>query len=80
MPCGTPHVYSFADDTTLYYSSHALATAVRNITTDLEKLTEWFKSNKLSLTDPMLFHSFILISIMNQSYGGAPHKRNIFID
>ena len=49
----------FADDTTLYYSSRDLATAVRNITTDLENLTEWFKSNKLSLniakTNFMLF-------------------------
>ena len=49
----------FVDDTTLYYSSRDLATAVRNITTDLENLTEWFKSNKLSLniakTNLMLF-------------------------
>ena len=49
----------YSDDTTLYYSSRDLATAVRNITTDLENLTEWFKSNKLSFniakTSFMLF-------------------------
>ena len=50
----------FADDTTLYYSSRDLAIAVRHITTDLENLTEWFKSNKLALN--IAKTNFMLIS------------------
>ena len=49
----------FADDTTIYYSSRNLVHVIQNISVDLKHLTEWFKSNKLSLniskTNYMLF-------------------------
>ena len=39
----------FADDTTIFYSSHHLDTLYTNISHDLSSLSEWFKANKLSL-------------------------------
>ena len=49
----------FADDTTVYYSDDNIKIALEKIEQDLKSLTEWFKSNKLSLnvskTNYMIF-------------------------
>ena len=39
----------FADDTTVYSSSEDIPTLFNNVNLDLDSLTEWFRSNKLSL-------------------------------
>jgi len=53
------HAIIFADDTTIYSESKCINTLYNNINTDLMSLSDWFKSNKLSLniskTNYMLF-------------------------
>ena len=39
----------FADDTTIYSTSEDIPTLFNNVNLDLDSLTEWFRSNKLSL-------------------------------
>ena len=39
----------FADDTTIYMSSNNMQQLQHSINSDLDKLTDWFKANKLSL-------------------------------
>jgi hypothetical protein len=50
----------FADDTNLFYSSKDISLLFQTVNKELEKLTQWFKSNKLSLninkTKYTLFH------------------------
>ena len=51
----------FADDTNLFYSANSLKDLEETINTELTHLSEWFKSNRLSLnidkTCYILFHS-----------------------
>ena len=55
------HFILFADDTNLFFSSHDLNQLVTAVNGELEKLTDWFKANKLSLnvkkTNYILFAS-----------------------
>jgi hypothetical protein len=50
----------FADDTNLFLTSNDLTTLFRNMNTELIKISDWFKSNKLSIniekTKWMLFY------------------------
>ena len=39
----------FTDDTTVYSTSEDIPTLFNNVNLDLDSLTEWFRSNKLSL-------------------------------
>ena len=55
------NVLSFADDTTVYSSNHSTCNLFTHTNTELSKINEWFKANKLSLnstkTNYMLFSS-----------------------
>ena len=50
----------YADDTNLFYSNNDIETLFSAINMELEKISEWFKANKLSLnvkkTNYTLFH------------------------
>ena len=50
----------YADDTNLFYSNNDIETLFSAINMELEKISEWFKANKLSLnvkkTNYALFH------------------------
>ena len=50
----------YADDTNLFYSNNDIETLFSAINMKLEKISEWFKANKLSLnvkkTNYTLFH------------------------
>ena len=39
----------YEDDTNLFYSNNDIETLVSIVNMDLEKISEWFKANKLSL-------------------------------
>ena len=39
----------YEDDTDLFYSNNDIETLVSIVNMDLEKISEWFKANKLSL-------------------------------
>ena len=43
-----PKAILFADDTTVYSTSEDIPTLFNNVNLDLDSLTEWFRSNKLS--------------------------------
>jgi len=43
------HFILFADDTNLFSSNKCYEVLIRNVNEELEKLSVWFKSNKLSL-------------------------------
>ena len=43
------NVVHFADDTTVYYSNSDYSLAVRNINSDLLRIQEWLKCNRLSI-------------------------------
>ena len=50
----------YADDTNLFYSNNDIETLFSTVNMELEKISEWFKANKLSLnikkTNYTLFH------------------------
>ena len=50
----------YADDTNLFYSNNDIETLFSAVNMELEKISEWFKANKLSLnvkkTNYTLFH------------------------
>jgi len=39
----------FADDTNLFFSGKGIDPPVNRVNCELEKITDWFKANKLSL-------------------------------
>ena len=39
----------FADDTTILYSHNDLANKIQMVNNELQKVTDWFKTNKLSI-------------------------------
>ena len=51
----------FADDTNLFYAHRNLETIFAVVNTELDKICEWFKANKLSLnagkTKYLIFHT-----------------------
>ena len=47
--CDNLRLILFADDTNLFYSNRVYSELERIINTDLDKLSSWFKANKLSL-------------------------------
>ena len=51
----------FADDTNLFYTSNSIDELFNRVNIELQQVSEWFKSNKLSLnvkkTKYALFHS-----------------------
>ena len=50
----------YADDTNLFYTNNDIETLFSTVNMELEKISEWFKANKLSLnmkkTNYTLFH------------------------
>ena len=50
----------FADDSNLFYSHNNIKTLIKNANDELEKISQWFKTNKLSLNEGktkfVLFH------------------------
>ena len=59
----------YADDTNLFYSNNDIETLFSAINMELEKISEWFKANKLSLnvkkTNYTLFHKSISKDYLN---------------
>ena len=41
----------FADDTNLFYSHNNIKILFKNVNDELEKISQWFKANKLSLNE-----------------------------
>jgi len=80
------------DDTTVFYSSKHIQTALSKISTDLKRLTDWFKANKLSLnikkTNYMIFSNTRIaipqhtLRIRNKILNSAAHTNflGIIID
>ena len=53
------HFILFADDTNLFYSNHNIYDLVSTVNSELSKLCEWFRANRLSLNvKKNKFHSF----------------------
>ena len=52
----------FADDTNLFCSSNDIKTLFLNTNLEIQKISEWFRANKLSLNEDKatftLFHRF----------------------
>ena len=50
----------FADDTNLFYSHHQIKVLFETVNAELQKISQWFRANKLSLnvkkTNYTLFH------------------------
>ena len=48
----------FADDTIIFYSSPQLSSLFNKLNTELTKVSEWFKSNKLSINHAKIYFIF----------------------